>query len=362
MDSLKKWFDRFLSNPEALALVGMLLVGFLLLVWLGNILAPVLASIVIAYLLEGMVERLGGLGVTRKLAVIVVFCAFLAFLAYLIFGLLPMLSIQTVELVQQLPAMINKGVAMLMHLPSEYPELISETQMTLIFDQMSTEVVGYGQELLSLSASSFVGLVALIIYLFLVPMLVYFFLMDKKPIIGWLTQYLPSNRALSAEVFINVNQQVTNYVRGKIGEILIVWVVCFVAFSVLGLKYAMLLSFVVGISVLIPYVGATVVTLPVILVAYFQWQWSNEFLVLVSVFFIIQALDGYVLVPLLFSEVVNIHPVAIIVAILFFGGVWGFWGIFFAIPLATLVQAVLVAWPRELAQLPKDLQSNEIME
>jgi len=97
--------------------------------------------------------------------------------------------------------------------------------------------------------------------------------------------------------------------------------------------------------VLVPYVGATVVTIPVLLVAYVQWNWGNEFLYLTTVFLIIQALDGYVLVPLLFSEVVNLHPVAIIVAILFFGGIWGFWGVFFAIPLATLVQAVMVAWP-----------------
>ena len=61
---------------------------------------------------------------------------------------------------------------------------------------------------------------------------------------------------------------------------------------------------------------------------------------------IIQALDGNVLVPLLFSEALDLHPVAIIVAIVVFGGLWGFWGIFFAIPLATVVQAVLKAWPR----------------
>jgi putative permease len=60
----------------------------------------------------------------------------------------------------------------------------------------------------------------------------------------------------------------------------------------------------------------------------------------------IQFLDGNLLVPLLFSEVVNLHPVAIIVAVLFFGGIWGFWGVFFAIPLATLVKAVYNAWPR----------------
>jgi putative permease len=66
-------------------------------------------------------------------------------------------------------------------------------------------------------------------------------------------------------------------------------------------------------------------------------------------YLVIQALDGNVLVPLLFSEVVNLHPVAIIVAILVFGGLWGFWGVFFAIPLATLVNAVITAWPRREA-------------
>jgi predicted PurR-regulated permease PerM len=61
-------------------------------------------------------------------------------------------------------------------------------------------------------------------------------------------------------------------------------------------------------------------------------------------YLIIQMIDGHILVPLLFSEVVNIHPVAIIIAILVFGGLWGIWGLFFAIPLATLVHAVLKAW------------------
>ena len=77
----------------------------------------------------------------------------------------------------------------------------------------------------------------------------------------------------------------------------------------------------------------------------FQWGWGTDFFYLLGVYAIIQALDGNVLVPLLFSEAVNLHPVAIILAVLAFGGVWGFWGVFFAIPLATLVKAVLYAWP-----------------
>ncbi|MBQ0725368.1 MAG: AI-2E family transporter [Cycloclasticus sp.] len=345
MESIKQWLSRLLSNPEALALMGTLLVGLLVIIWVGDVLSPVLASLVIAYLLEGMVAKFESLGAHRKWAVIGSFGLFMALLAYMVFGLIPLLSIQTVQLAQQLPHMLNQGIDLFMALPEKYPEFISAEQVQVIFAQVSSEVVKFGQGLLSLSASSVLNIVALIIYLLLVPMMVFFFLMDKALITAWFSSFLPSKRRLTKEVWATVNQQIANYVRGKAWEILIVWVACFIAFSLLGLKYAVLLSFLAGLSVLVPYVGATVVTIPVLLVAYVQWNWGNEFLYLTTVYLIIQALDGYVLVPLLFSEVVNLHPVAIIVAILFFGGIWGFWGVFFAIPLATLVQAVMVAWP-----------------
>jgi putative permease len=147
-------------------------------------------------------------------------------------------------------------------------------------------------------------------------------------------------------VWRDVDRQISNYVRGKFWEILIVWGVTFSAFTLFGLNYAMLLSLLVGLSVIVPYIGAAVATVPVMLIAWFQWGWSSQFAWLMTTYFMIQALDANVLVPLLFSEVVNLHPVAIIVAILVFGGLWGFWGVFFAIPLATLVQAILTAWPR----------------
>lgn len=345
MGRFKQWLERLLSNPEAVVLVGMLGVGFFLIAWWGDILAPVLASIVLAYLLEGVVGKLVQIKIARSVSVVIVFTLFLALLAYLLFGLIPKLSIQAVQLAQQLPSMLNEGKTLLLQLPQKYPEFISEIQLNEIFEQVRTELISYGQELIALSASSVVGLVTLIIYLFLVPMMVFFFLMDKEQIGNWMASYLPKDRRLSQTVWADVNIQIANYVRGKVWEIVIVWVVSFVAFKFLGMNYAMLMGFLVGISVLIPYVGATVVTIPVVLVAFFQWGWGPDFYYAAIVFFVIQALDGYVLVPLLFSEAVNIHPVAIIIAILFFGGLWGFWGVFFAIPLATLVKAVLLAWP-----------------
>ena len=146
-----------------------------------------------------------------------------------------------------------------------------------------------------------------------------------------------------------MNLQIANYIRGKAIEILICAVVSYAVFAALGLNYAALMAMLVGVSVVVPYIGATVVTIPIALIGIFQWGLGDQFFYLMVAYAIIQTLDGNVLVPLLFSEAVNLHPVAIICAVLLFGGLWGFWGVFFAIPLATLFKAVLYAWPREAA-------------
>lgn len=160
-----------------------------------------------------------------------------------------------------------------------------------------------------------------------------------------LASLLPNQRGVIMQVWQESTVQFANYVRGKALEIVIVGVVTYVAFKLMGLNYAALLAFLVGLSVVIPFIGAAIVTIPVAAIALFQWGWGNEFIWLMVVYGVIQALDGNVLVPLLFSEVVNLHPVIIISAVLFFGGLWGLWGVFFAIPLATLLKAVITAWP-----------------
>ncbi len=346
MDLLKAWFKRTFSDPQVVLLGLLLLVGFLVVFGLGRMLAPVFASIVIAYLLEAVVALLEGAGLKRFLAVFFVFLLFMAILIFLLFGLVPRLSVQLTQLVQQLPTYITQGQVMLEQLPEKYPQLVSEQQMNRIIANLGNEMARFGQGLVSWSLASVASIFGLLIFLVLMPVLVFFFLKDKALLVSWFTNYLPQERHLASSVWVEVESQISNYVRGKAAEIVIVGAVSYITFVALGLQYAALLATLVGFSVLIPYVGAAVVTLPIALVAFFQWGWGWDFGKIMIAYGIIQALDGNVLVPLMFSEVVNLHPVAIIVAILVFGGLWGFWGVFFAIPLATLVQAVLRAWPR----------------
>lgn len=346
MQPITDWFKRYFSDPQIIFLTLFLIFVFSVVLTMGDMLAPVLASIVIAYLLEGVVGTLQKYALPRLPAVIIVFILFLVFVVLVVVGLLPLLSRQITEFVQQLPAMISTGQSALMQLPEKYPDLIPQDQVDQLIKQIRQEIGSFGQRVLSWSLSSVVGVITLAVYLILMPLLVFFFLKDKQLIVDWFTEFLPKHQKFAGTVWKDVDRQIANYVRGKFWEIIIVWAVSFATFSLLGLNYALLLGVMVGLSVIIPYIGAAVVTIPVLFVAWFEWGWSPDFAWLAVAYFIIQALDGNVLVPLLFSEVVNLHPIAIIVAILVFGGFWGFWGVFFAIPLATLVQAVLTAWPK----------------
>ena len=344
-NAISAWFERHFSDPQVIGLAAVLVGGFAIIYLAGEMLTPVIASVVIAYLLEGLVGLLERKRVPRLAAVLVVFVAFMTTLIFVMFGLLPLLSRQATQLLQQLPTMLGRGQELLLALPHTYPDLFSEQQVVDLITQIRAEAVNIGQNVVQASLSSVLGILTLLVYLILMPLMVFFFLKDKTTIVAWVKHFLPEDRHLASQVWADVDVQIGNYVRGKFIEIVIVWIVTYVTFAVMGLQFSMLLGVLVGLSVVIPYVGAVTVTFPVAVIAYFQWGLTSDFAYVMIAYAIVQALDGNVLVPLLFSEVVNLHPIAIITAVLVFGGLWGFWGVFFAIPLATVVQAVLKAWP-----------------
>ncbi|MDA3920940.1 MAG: AI-2E family transporter [Salinisphaera sp.] len=346
MNVLRAWFSRHFSDPQVVSLILILLAGVLLVMLLGRLMTPVLAALVLAYLLETPVLWLRRLHVPRSVAAAVVATALLISVVLISFALLPLLTRQAAQILQELPGLVHRAQEWISSLPQRYPALITPDQIAALTGNVSFDVGSMRKTMLSSSLMVGASLLYLCVYMVLVPLMVFFMLRDKQAILVWASGFVPRNSALVRRVWGEVNVQLGNYVRGKAVEIVIVWVAAYITFWALGLNYAMLLSVLVGLSVLVPYVGAFGMTIPVMLVAYSQWGAETHTLTVLIAYTVLQMLDGNVLVPILFSEAVNLHPVAIIVGVLFFGGIWGFWGVFFAIPLATLVHAVLKAWPR----------------
>lgn len=342
------FLDRYFHDEESIILMLLLILGLAVLLLFGGVLAPLITAIILAYLMQGLVDIMLRYGLSNRLAFILVYALFIGvFLSMLLF-LLPSAWNQLRRLINELPNLISQWQASLLLLPENYPNLFSEAQIREFIDGVRGELGGYGQTVLEYSLASIPSIIAWIVFLVLVPILVYFVMKDKSELINWAGNFLPRNRPLMNRIWQEMDQQISNYIRGKVLEIFIVGSVSYFMFVLLGINYALLLSVLVGLSVIVPYIGATVVTIPVAAVAYVQWGIGSEFYTVLLAYGILQLIDGNVLVPVIFSEAVNLHPVAIIAAVLVFGGIWGLAGVFFAIPLATLIKAIINAWPNKV--------------
>lgn len=341
---LSDWYKRKFSDPESVTLFLLLVIGFTVLYFVGHIMVPVLVAIVIAYLLDWPVVRLTNVGMSRSAASSIVLLLFVSLSTAAMVGLVPVFWQQGSNLLSEAPAMIQQGKDYIFLLPEKYPKLVSKQQVDLIMSNVDGGLIEIGQMALSVSFSTLRDLVALLIYLILVPLMIFFMLKDKKELVNSFKTLLPSSRRLITQVSSEMHLQIMNYIRGKLIELVIVGLATWLVLAALDMRYAALIGLAVGISVLVPYIGAAVVTIPVVFIGLAQWGATPDFWYAMIAYGIVQALDGNLLVPLLFSEAVDLNPVYIIIAVLFFGGLWGFWGVFFAIPLAALVKAVLSAW------------------
>ena len=346
----RKWYDRYLSEEESVLLVVILLGSLILLATVGTIFTPIFVAVVVAYLMQGVANQLFTWGLSTRIGVWIATLLFTSAFFAFVLGLLPLVWRQLVSLAREAPAMVDRGRAALSVLPEKYPAIITQEQINLAMNSVQGDLAQLGQLLVTKGLSSIPGLLAVMVYMVLIPLMVFFFLKDRDQLLAWCTSFLPAERPMLSRIWSEMNLQFANYVRGKVIEIILVGGVSYAAFAFLGLNYAALLALLVGLSVIIPYIGATLVTIPVVAVAFFQWGIGPSFYWVLGAYGVIQLLDGNVLVPLLFSEAVNLHPVAIIVAVLFFGGIWGVWGVFFAIPLATLVSAIVSAWPTAVVE------------
>ena len=345
--SISQWFSRNFSDPAAVGLFFTVVFIFLFIEFFGHFFLPVLVSIALAYLLLAVVRRLERCRLPHFLAVMIVFLVFIGLVIFALIDILPAIIRQLQNLITEVPNAFTQGHAWIASFMQNYPTLFSDVHFQNALTLMQTGLSHIGQYLLKHLWGLIPNLVSVILYFILVPILLFFFLKDSKQISSWFARYLPKNRSLVTRVWQSVNQKIGCYIRGRVIEVIIVGFLSAVTFSLLGLKYALLLGLLVGLSVIIPYVGAVAVTVPVLITALMQWGITMHFWYLLIAYGAIIAIDANLLVPWLFSEAMALHPIVIILAVFVFGGLWGFWGVFFAIPLATVVDAVLHAWPEQ---------------
>ena len=341
---LNKFIKRFFSNEESVYFAILLIFSFFFIILFGNVLLPVIISIVIAFLLNGFMTTLIKYNMSQKLSLSITLIVFFGFYLSL-FMALPSIGTEINNLLQNLPIIVSSFQQNLIEMNNYF----SEEEIDQIFANLSNQI----SVLLSSALGQLAGTISLmfnaILYAIMIPLMVFFFLKDKSILLPIASIILPKENGFMQSVFAEMNDQLFNYVTGKFIEMLLVASASYILFAFLGLPYAVLIAILVGLSVIIPIFGAILVTIPVVLIGLYEWGLSENFYWLLGFYLLIQILDGNVLVPILFSSRNNLHPVVIIIAVLFFGGIWGFWGLFFAIPLATFVKAIINSWPEPIS-------------
>ncbi len=342
----RRFACRFLADEQAHILIIILVVALVAILGFGHMLMPLFAAMVLAFMLEGGIKVLMHWGLRRFPAVLLVFFLFFGVTVTALLLLVPMLWDEAVSLTVSLPLMLRHSQMTLLRLPHMYPHLVSNRDVENWMHVIQGQLGQLGQWLLALSPDILGHLMTLGIYMVLIPSLVFMLLKDREMIHAWWLEHLPMHRPALSRLAEVIQRQLYRYIRGRVLEVLLIALSTYLMFWVQDLSYALLLAILVGLSVIIPYLGAIMVTVPVMVVAFVEWNGiTPHFWRILGFHAVIQLIDGNLLVPLLFAEAVDLHPIAIVVAIIVFGGLWGVWGVFFAIPLAVVLRCLVVYWP-----------------
>jgi len=345
LDQINSVLKKIFSNEETIVFSFVIFGIFLIMTFFGSVLTPFLISIVVAYLLVGVQKKIESFNVSSRAALVITFTIFIVAGATMLIWLLPILYTQLQTFVLDAPKLFNDFLEFVSTLPAKFPDLVSSDQITVFFQAVSSELTSVTQNVVKSSIAGIQSTITILLYIILFPILVFFFLFDRKNIMDGLSKLVPGKQEMFSNIWLEMDVQLSNYVRGKTTEIFVVGICAAIIFSLVGLKYSALLSVLVGLSVVIPYVGAFLVTVPVVIVGLLQFGLESEFYILITLYLLLQILDGNLLVPIIFSDAVKLHPVVIILAVFIFGSMFGFWGVFFAIPMATFIKAVWNAWP-----------------
>ncbi|PAT01217.1 hypothetical protein CI105_07655 [Candidatus Izimaplasma bacterium ZiA1] len=218
---------------------------------------------------------------------------------------------------------------------------------TIVEDTIS----GLVDNLTSSLPSTFMNLVTV---LFILPILLIFYLLDYELINDSLRSIVPLKyEKQSSELGSRLNQTVGAYIRGQLFLMLAIGIAATILYKIIGLKYFFIFGIIVGVTNIIPYFGAIIAMIPVVAYAVITKDSGPNPIIVVGVNVILQFVEGNIFQPLIMGKQLEIHPIIIIVSILFFGSLFGTLGVIFASPMAATIK-VLIHFYKEQREIRKE--------
>lgn len=317
---------------------GIAITVIIVLLWqLGDVILPFVLGGAIAYCLDPIADRLERLGLSRVAAVAVI--TLVATLTFILLFLLviPALVQQTAQLIETAPDLFNR---LQNALTTRFPELMDESstirqQLIAIGETIQSK----GGELVNGVLSSALGLINMLIFLVVVPVVAFYLLLDWDNMTAKIDEMLPRDHLpVVRRLASQVDKTLASFIRGQGTVCLILGTYYAISLMLAGLNFGLVVGFIAGLVSFIPYIGALVGGVLAIGLALFQF-WGDwvSIGIIGGIFMVGQFLEGNILTPKLVGNSVGLHPVWLLFALSVFGSLFGFVGMLVAVPVAAMI-------------------------
>ncbi len=345
--------------PETPVFLGMsrrLLWGFGVLIALAaitylaslvrTVAVPLLVAFIIAYLLDPVVDRFEARGVKRTWAIVILLASSLLVLALLTLLIIPQVVTEFAQVPEKVSQLLARAEPFIQEeLDLVLPTSLREAVTSAIGQLETTELSGLAAPVGRIIQSFFGGTVSLLASLaglLMIPVFAFYLLRDFDHIVAQIKALLPqAYREPIAARFREIDGTMSSFVRGQLTVAGLLAVLYTLGFWAVGLPLATLVGVAAGLGNIVPYLGTAVGLLLATTLAVLDWHGVGPFAAVYLVFALVQLLEGYLITPKIVGESVGLSPFVIIVAVLVFGELFGFFGILVAVPLAAILKILL---------------------
>ena len=376
--TLSWFFKWFLDNKAVTVFLVALLLGLNIFIlskisflfipvidFLSVVMLPVILSGLLFYLLNPLVDLMEKYKINRVLAISIIFVIIAVLLIIGLAVAIPNLQRQVVVFAQNVPSYLEDADKVIddlvtKRLPDDFRPQLEQvlanfsTQATAWASNISSKAVNWVSALIS-------GTSQVIVALIIMPFMLFYLLRDGKGLRDYITQFLPNKlREPVGKVLSEVNQQLSNYVRGQITVAVIVAIMFIILFKIIGLRYAVTLGITAGFLNLVPYLGSFLAMIPALVLGLIAGP--VMLLKVIIVFIVEQTIEGRFVSPLILGSQLNIHPITILFVLLTSGSMFGIWGVLLGIPIYASAKVVISAifdWYKEVSGLYEPVEETD---
>ena len=331
--------QRYMIAAVALAL-------FLVVHFLGPVLTPFVVSMVLAYLGDPLTDWLESRGLSRTLSVVCVFILIFTLIIGMLLIIIPTLVHQIKTVIDLLPELEVWIEGNLLPYLQKYISVDgSMVDLAQLSKKLSEQWQKAGGLLASLGVSvsrSSMALMGFAANLFLVPVVAFYLLRDWDKMMASLGMLLPRNvEPVAVSLLKECDEVLGAFFKGQLMVMVALGVVYSLGLGLIGLEFAILIGMLAGLASIIPYMGFALGFAAALIVALFQFDGLSGMAMVVAVFVFGQAMEGWVLTPMLVGDKIGLHPVAVIFALMAGGQLFGFIGLLIALPMAAIIMVLL---------------------